>query len=590
MSNGVNHEKSDTFTVGKYIVYTKEIGKGSSGTIYRGYRKKDQDKTDKVWLAIKKISVDRLKHSKDNVTKIRENVKNEISIMRELHHTNIIKYYDYYIDYEFGNIYIMMEYCQYGDFSKYQNHRAIQELYVQKFMKQLAMGLKYLRDNGVFHRDLKTQNILVNHNGQIKLTDFGFAKIIGRETITKTFCGTPPYMAPEILQLGGQYTTKTDLWSVGCIFYEMLTGYPPFCIDSLRDLLDQIRKNKIIVPKYLNLSEECRHLLFSLLEPDPNKRISWENFFDHPWLQKDLLEEEENKLLNFEIDEVGSVTSDMPSISLYRKNTKIFASTHLTDSERHQIFTKQQSQPDTSDSIQYSYKQKTSEDYVIIGSPPDRVQENEQLKHLASLIDQKVESNQINIRNISDIYQDYDANISVSNIGDTNISDTNISDSDDNVFPDNDMFYSCESIEDKINKLADNHTSTSLNKPDDIQHDKRTDKITNKITNKIIDKITDKIENESLGVDRLMTDPLNMEYDEDYFSHDSNTIKFSTSMISNSFIMESSDPFVIVNTERKFKTRSEQKEYRPKIKSLVSGSLGLIKDSFSYISNYNSSF
>lgn len=322
MLNGSTTDAKNTFNVGSYVVYWNRIGRGVSGTVYKGYNigKKHKDGTY-IEYAIKEIPIDPFK--KDEVT---SRLNEEISILKKLEHPNIIKYIDH-IETK-TNIYLILEYCPRGDFYQFQKGKIIQELHVQNYMKQLASGLKYLLDKGVMHRDLKPQNILIADDGTLKITDFGFATIVNKNNMLQTVCGSLLYMAPEI-RSRGKYTTKSDLWSVGCIFHEMLTGSPPFMIDRKKGIRGNFdyNINDIKLPSHLPVSDSCKNLLYRLLEPDYKKRITWDDFFDHPWLQKDLLAEEQNKLLDFNIwGSSDEISYTLPSIDTYQKNTRVFYS------------------------------------------------------------------------------------------------------------------------------------------------------------------------------------------------------------------------------------------------------------------------
>ncbi|KAN0032371.1 hypothetical protein ACTFIV_006264 [Dictyostelium citrinum] len=178
-----------------------------------------------------------------------------------------------------------MECCEGGDFSKYiRTHKKLTEERALYFMKQLANGLKFLRQKQIVHRDLKPQNLLLSDESErpiLKIGDFGFAKFIDPFSLSDTFCGSPLYMAPEILHRKN-YTVKADLWSVGIILYEMLVGEPAYNSGSVPDLLNQLQNKKIKLPSHI--SSECQNLIYSLLQIDVEKRISWEDFFNHKWL------------------------------------------------------------------------------------------------------------------------------------------------------------------------------------------------------------------------------------------------------------------------------------------------------------------
>ena len=131
------------------------------------------------------------------------------------------------------------------------------------------------------HRDFKLANILKN-NGIIKLADFGFAKLLGNDNFATTMLGSPLNMAPEILD-GKEYNNKADIWSIGTCFYELLFGKPPFTASNIIDLLKNIKSQTLQIPRHINkISDACEDVLRKMLVVDPNKRIDWEDLFDHP--------------------------------------------------------------------------------------------------------------------------------------------------------------------------------------------------------------------------------------------------------------------------------------------------------------------
>ena len=141
--------------------------------------------------------------------------------------------------------------------------------------------MKYLLENKIIHRDLKPQNILVTNLGDIKISDFGFARYFDNDMVIQTICGSPLYMAPEIMK-NKKYDLKSDLWSVGIILFEMLVGHAPFKAKNIFDLMKQIEKNDVKIPRDTKISDDCKDLLLKLLQKDPEKRITWPQFFTHP--------------------------------------------------------------------------------------------------------------------------------------------------------------------------------------------------------------------------------------------------------------------------------------------------------------------
>ena len=195
-------DKPIRYTIGNYNISGRSIGKGSFSRIYLGKHKY----TKKV-VAIKRIRIN-LENKDQNLP-----IEREIQIMKTIDHPNIVKMYDILRD--STHIYIILEYCQYGDFSKFLNNRALKEVWAKSFLIQIAKALQYLKSKNIFHRDIKPHNILLTKKYKIKISDFGFAKI-NNNNLSDTLCGSPLYMAPEILTYK-KYTDKADLWSIGVI-------------------------------------------------------------------------------------------------------------------------------------------------------------------------------------------------------------------------------------------------------------------------------------------------------------------------------------------------------------------------------------
>mgnify|MGYP003389021956 CR=1 FL=1 len=319
----MNKQSIATFEVQNYVIYKKRIGKGAFSTVYKGY-----NKITKLPVAIKEITLDTLnKHKKM--------FKRETDIMMKLKHPNIITLYDTLIDENTENVYLIMDYYSRGDFSNFLRKRPLKEKYAVKYLKQLSEGLKYLLSNNIIHRDLKPQNILITDIGDIKITDFGFARYFDNDLLIQTICGSPLYMAPEIMK-SQKYDYKSDLWSVGIIFYEMLVGNTPFKSKNIYELIRRIENEEVKVPSKFKLSINCQNLLYSLLKKNPVERISWEEFFDHTLLRDVDFNERENNLMEISnLDYLPSLPSNEnnfinSSYQLY-ENTNINVNNKLVD-------------------------------------------------------------------------------------------------------------------------------------------------------------------------------------------------------------------------------------------------------------------
>lgn len=297
--------------IGKYVITKTQIGRGAFSTIYKGY-----DGNNGEVFAIKEVSIAGKK-------KVEENVKKELNILKRLNHNSIVQIHDYFFDNKNKIIYIIMDYYKNGDFSNFIKGKVLKEIFAKKYMIQLKNGLKYLYENNIMHRDLKPQNILLDDNNNLKITDFGFARYVKDDMLINTLCGTPIYMAPEIIK-HKTYTNKSDLWSLGIIMYEMIFGKLPFKASNFIQLLKSINKNNICYSyPNIEISIECEQLLKSLLQIEPANRITWIDFFEHNWFLYDTDLDMTNKLMEISIN---NNTESMPTLSRLGYQSKQFYS------------------------------------------------------------------------------------------------------------------------------------------------------------------------------------------------------------------------------------------------------------------------
>ncbi|XP_028071138.1 serine/threonine-protein kinase ATG1c-like isoform X2 [Camellia sinensis] len=262
--------------VGDYVV-GRQIGSGSFSVVWHA-----RHKVHGTEVAIKEIHMGRLNK------KLQESLMSEIVILRQTNHPNIIRLHD--IIEETGRIHLVLEYCRGGDLSIYiqQRQGRVPEATAKYFMQQLAAGLQILRDNNIIHRDLKPQNLLLStntDNAVLKIADFGFARSLQPRGLAETLCGSPLYMAPEIMQLQ-KYDPKADLWSVGAILFQLVTGKTPFTGNNQIQLLQNIMKSTELQfpPNKKDLSSDCLDLCQKLLRRNPVERLTFEEFFNHPFL------------------------------------------------------------------------------------------------------------------------------------------------------------------------------------------------------------------------------------------------------------------------------------------------------------------
>ncbi|XP_063000462.1 serine/threonine-protein kinase ULK1 isoform X2 [Elgaria multicarinata webbii] len=269
-------------TVGKFEFSRKDlIGHGAFAVVFKGRHKEKPE----VEVAIKCIN-------KKNLAKSQTLLGKEIKILKELKHENIVALYDFQ---EMANsVYLVMEYCNGGDLADYlHSMRTLSEDTIRLFLQQIAGAMKVLHSKGIIHRDLKPQNILLSFAGgkksnpnniRIKIADFGFARYLQNNMMAATLCGSPMYMAPEVI-MSQHYDAKADLWSIGTIIYQCLTGKAPFQASSPQDLRLFYEKNKTLMPNIpRETSAHLRQLLLGLLRRNHKDRMDFDEFFHHPFL------------------------------------------------------------------------------------------------------------------------------------------------------------------------------------------------------------------------------------------------------------------------------------------------------------------
>lgn len=199
------------------------------------------------------------------------NIIQELSILKKVNHINIIKLYELI---ETSNkIFIVTEYIDGGEL--YQNiikQGKLDESKAKMYFCQIIQGIKYLHENGICHRDLKPQNIIIDSNQIIKIIDFGLGREYDINQQLKTSCGSPCYAAPEMIS-GGKYVPLfSDIWSAGIILYAMVCGFLPFEDSNYKMLYAKVLRGKYETPQWI--SKDLSNLLSNLLNTDPNKRIS----------------------------------------------------------------------------------------------------------------------------------------------------------------------------------------------------------------------------------------------------------------------------------------------------------------------------
>ncbi|KAI9046632.1 hypothetical protein LZ554_009374 [Drepanopeziza brunnea f. sp. 'monogermtubi'] len=317
-SSAARRSRTGDRVIGSFTI-DDEIGKGSFATVYRGVHQ-----PTKGVVAIKSVNLSKLNK------KLKDNLYCEIEILKGLHHPHIVSLID--CRESSSHIHLVMEYCSLGDLSYFIKKRdklgdnpalrdmvqkypmpvagGLNEVVVRHFLKQLASAMKFLRDRNYIHRDVKPQNLLLLPSPQykgkeltsimsasrdalipvaglmslpmLKIADFGFARSLPSTSLAETLCGSPLYMAPEILRYE-KYGPEADLWSVGTVLYEMMTGRPPFRATNHVELLRKIEQGEdhIRFPKDAIVSPPMKEIIKALLKRQPAARMSFDAYFSH---------------------------------------------------------------------------------------------------------------------------------------------------------------------------------------------------------------------------------------------------------------------------------------------------------------------
>ncbi|CAA7023245.1 unnamed protein product [Microthlaspi erraticum] len=260
---------------GKYEI-GRLLGKGTFAKVYYG-----KEIIGGESVAIKIIN-------KDHVMKregMMDQIKREISIMRLVRHPNIVELKEVMATKK--KIFFIMEFVRGGELFAKVVKGKLKEDAARKYFQQLISAVDFCHSRGVSHRDLKPENLLVDENGDLKVSDFGLSALpeqLLQDGLLHTQCGTPAYVAPEVLRKKGYDGAKADIWSCGVILYVLLAGFLPFQDENLMNMYRKIFKSEFEFPPWI--SPEARRLISKLLVVDPERRISIAAIMRTPWFRK----------------------------------------------------------------------------------------------------------------------------------------------------------------------------------------------------------------------------------------------------------------------------------------------------------------
>lgn len=248
----------------------KTIGEGTFGKVRLGTHVLTGDK-----VAVKILEKERISDVADV-----ERVSREIHILKLTRHPNIIQLYE--IIETTKQLYLIMEYADGGELFDYiVNQTRVHEREACKFFQQIISGMEYVHKLSVVHRDMKPENLLLDHDKSIKIVDFGLSNTFKPDEFLKTAWGSPWYAAPEMIAGKNYEGPKADIWSWGVILYALVWGFLPFEDHNTATLYKKILDGDYTVPDFI--SSDVKDLILKVLVTDPEKRYSIEDIKNHKW-------------------------------------------------------------------------------------------------------------------------------------------------------------------------------------------------------------------------------------------------------------------------------------------------------------------
>lgn len=309
---------------GSYYVGRK-LGSGACGVVHLVY-----DTKTCTPYAMKHVAKNLLAESSKPKAKILndpQRVMGEVNIMKTLDHPCVIKMHD--IVNKPDSVYMVLEYMKGGDLlTRITSNKYLSEKTSKLFFLQMCHAVKYLHAEGITHRDLKPDNILLENGDEetlVKVSDFGLSKFVQKDSVMRTLCGTPLYVAPEVLLTGGRgaYTQKVDIWSLGVVLFTMLSGTLPFSDEYGSPATEQIKHAKFSFRhrSWKSVSPKAKKLIYDILTVDTKSRPSLDDILNSAWMRDVEVIRKAEKLMNVKL----TGTKKASSSDIENNNEKIFA-------------------------------------------------------------------------------------------------------------------------------------------------------------------------------------------------------------------------------------------------------------------------
>ncbi|XP_052778157.1 serine/threonine-protein kinase NIM1-like [Mya arenaria] len=261
-------------TLGKRIGFYRirgELGSGNFSQVKMGIHALTKEK-----VAIKILDKTKLDQKTQRL------LSREISSMERLHHPNIIRLYE--VVETLAKLHIVMEYAGGGElFTKISNEGKLPEPEARHIFSQVAAAMEHMHSQNIIHRDLKAENVFYAGNRSVKIGDFGFSTYTMPDSLLNTFCGSPPYAAPELFKDESYIGAYVDIWAMGIMLYFIVTGIMPFRADTVAKLKKCILDGSYIIPSYV--SDSCQFLIRSTLKAVPQDRFTIQEIKDSEWLE-----------------------------------------------------------------------------------------------------------------------------------------------------------------------------------------------------------------------------------------------------------------------------------------------------------------